>query len=191
MEGIFTVKKAASAMNGEVLNCGDYGDSVIKSVSTDTRTIDGGALFFALHGENSDGHRFIKAAAEAGAVCCVADDLSEVPDLAGAYRREMKIPVVAVTGSVGKTSTRGMIASVLSQKYKTLATEGNFNNEIGVPHTLFRMNKNHEIAVIEMGMNHFGELSRITAAVRPETAVITNVGEAHIENLGSREGYGV
>ena len=204
MEGIFTVKKAASAMNGEVLNCGDCGDSVIKSVSTDTRTIDGEALFFALHGENSDGHRFIKAAAEAGAVCCVADDLSEVPqgtavikventnrallDLAGAYRREMKIPVVAVTGSVGKTSTRGMIASVLSQKYKTLATEGNFNNEIGVPHTLFRMNKNHEIAVIEMGMNHFGELSRITAAVRPETAVITNVGEAHIENLGNREG---
>lgn len=202
MEQIFNLKKAAEAVGGELLNCNP--DAVVKAVSTDTRKITDGALFVALKGENSDGHAYIRTAVESGAVCCVAERTADIPeglpviltdntgqallDLAGAYRREMKIPIVAVTGSVGKTSTRGMIASVLSQKYKTLSTEGNFNNEIGVPLTLFRLTKGHEIAVVEMGMNHFGELSRITAAAKPDTAVITNVGEAHIENLGSREG---
>lgn len=203
MEGILSLKKAAAAVSGELVNCSDE-NAVITAVSTDTRTIAEGAVFVALKGENSDGHRFIPAATEKGALCCIANRGAEVPegvplilvddtsqallDLAGAYRDELKIPVVAVTGSVGKTSTRGMIASVLSQKYKTLATDGNFNNEIGVPLTLFRLTREHEIAVIEMGMNHFGELSRITAAAKPDTVVITNVGEAHIENLGSREG---
>lgn len=203
MEAIITLKKAAAALGGQLVNCPD-GNAVITSVSTDTRTISEGALFFALKGENSDGHRYIQMAADKGAICSVADATARVDavvplilvkdtskallDLAGAYRREFKAPLVAVTGSVGKTSTRGMIASVLSQKYKTLATEGNFNNEIGVPHTLFKMAKTDEIAVIEMGMSNFGELSRITAAAKPDTVVITNVGEAHIENLGSREG---
>lgn len=204
MEKIITVRRAAKAVSGRMINCDGCADELISSVSTDTRTIKDGAMFAALKGENSDGHRYIKKAAELGAICCIVQEGEEIPedvphiavadtsqallDLAGAYRREFNIPVVAVTGSVGKTSTRGMIASVLSQKYKTLATEGNFNNEIGVPHTLFRLEKSHEIAVIEMGMNHFGELERITAAALPDTAVITNVGEAHIENLGSREG---
>ncbi len=204
MEGIFNLKKVADAVKGELKNCVGMEDKTVTSVSTDTRTITDGAVFVALKGENSDGHRYINAAMQNGALCAVAEkgaDIAEdIPvilventsqallDLAGAYRREMRIPVVAITGSVGKTSTRGMIASVLSQKYTTLATEGNFNNEIGVPLTLFRLRKEHEIAVVEMGMNHFGELSRITAAAKPDTAVITNVGEAHIENLGSREG---
>ncbi len=204
MEPIFNLKKAAAAVSGRLLNCDDFSDKIICSVSTDTRTIDEGALFIALKGEKFDGHRYIDAALKSGAICVVAEETAEIPndapvilvkdtsqallDLAGAYRRELHIPVVAVTGSVGKTSTRGMIASVLSQKYTTLATEGNFNNEVGVPLTLFRLRKDHEIAVIEMGMNHFGELSRITAAAAPDAAVITNVGEAHIENLGSREG---
>lgn len=203
MEGILSLKKAATAVSGKLVNCPDE-DAVVYAVSTDTRTITEGAVFVALKGENSDGHKFISVAAEKGALCCIANKDAQVPnnvplllvddtsvallDLAGAYRREMKIPVVAVTGSVGKTSTRGMIASVLSQKYNTLATEGNFNNEIGVPLTLFRISKENDIAVVEMGMNHFGELSRITTAAKPDTAVITNVGEAHIENLGSREG---
>lgn len=203
MEKIFTVWRAADVMGGKTAYC-ERGDDIIASVSTDTRTIKDGALFFALRGENSDGHRYVKTAIEAGAVCCVVNEDFVIPDglpcikvkdtsealldFACAYRREFNIPVIAVTGSVGKTSTRGMLASVLSQKYKTLATEGNFNNEIGVPHTLFRLDSTHEIAVVEMGMNHFGELSRITAAALPDTAVITNVGEAHIENLGSREG---
>lgn len=204
MEKIFTVSRAAKAVSGKPINCENITDELIGSVSTDTRTIKDGAVFVALKGENSDGHKYIKKAAELGAICCIVQDGADIPDnipciavadtsqalldLAAAYRREFKIPVVAVTGSVGKTSTRGMIASVLVQKYKTLATEGNFNNEIGVPHTIFRLDKTHEIAVLEMGMNHFGELARITVAAQPDTAVITNVGEAHIENLGSREG---
>lgn len=203
MDSILTIKKAAAAMSGVLKNIADE-NSVITSVSTDTRTLCDGAVFVALKGENSDGHNFISAASERGALCCIAESSASLPDgiplilventsqalldLAAAYRREIKIPIVAVTGSVGKTSTRGMIASVLSQKYKTLATEGNFNNEIGVPLTLFRLSREHEAAVIEMGMNHFGELSRITASAQPDTAVITNVGEAHIENLGNREG---
>lgn len=203
MEAVLSLKKAAAAMSGELKNCPDE-NAAITAVSTDTRTISDGAVFFALKGETSDGHRFISVAIQKGALCCVADKDADIPkgvpvilvedtsqallDLAGAYRKEMKIPVIAVTGSVGKTSTRAMIAGVMSQKYKTLATEGNFNNEIGVPLTLFRLTKEHQIAVIEMGMNHFGELSRITAAAKPDTVVITNVGEAHIENLGSREG---
>ena len=202
MESIFNLGMVADVLNGELINC----DSaiVVSSVSTDTRTIDEGALFFALKGENSDGHKFIDAAVKKGAVCCVAERDSDYPknlplilvdntsqallDLAGEYRKKMRIPIVAVTGSVGKTSTRSMIGCVLAQKYNTLVTEGNFNNEIGVPHTLFKLTKEHQMAVIEMGMNHFGELSRITAAVRPDTVVITNIGVSHIENLGSREG---
>ncbi len=202
MEPILNLKQIAKAVSGELINCDE--NIVVSSVSTDTRTIKDGALFVALKGENLNGHRFIKNAIESGAVCAISDKDAEVDmdfplilventskallDLALCYRKEMHIPLVAVTGSVGKTSTRGMIASVLSQKYKTLATEGNFNNEIGVPLTLFRLSREHEIAVIEMGMNHFGELSRITRAAQPDTAVITNIGEAHIENLGTREG---
>lgn len=201
MESIFNVEAVASAVCGKAVNCNMT--DMISSVSTDTRTIEEGAVFFALKGE-TDGHRFIKSAVEKGAVCCVADNGADVPDdlpiifvedtskalldLAGAYRKRMRIPIVAVTGSVGKTSTRSMIGCVLSQKYKTLVTEGNFNNEIGVPHTLFKLSEEHQMAVVEMGMSNFGELSRITAAVRPDVVVITNIGEAHMENLGSREG---
>jgi len=204
MEAIFSIKRVARGVSGVMKNCEGIEDTIINSVSTDTRTINDGALFVALHGENSDGHQYIKAAIEKGALCCIVDREDGIPsdvpviiventgqallDLAGEYRREFNIPVVAVTGSVGKTSTRGMIACVLSQKYKTLSTEGNLNNEIGVPLTLFKLSREHEIAVIEMGMSNFGELSRITKAAKPNLAVITNVGEAHIENLGSREG---
>ncbi len=202
MEAIFNLRDVSKAVAGEL--CNGNAESKVLSVSTDTRTITEGALFFALKGENSDGHKFVRKAIESGAVCCVvnkdADVDKDLPvikvestsqallNLAGAYRREMKIPIVAVTGSVGKTSTRTMIGNVLAQKYNTLMTEGNFNNEIGVPHTLFRLNSEHQIAVVEMGMSNFGELSRITAAVKPDTVVITNIGESHIENLGSREG---
>ncbi len=204
MECVFSIKTASNAVSGRMQNCKNCGDTMIQSVSTDTRTITEGALFIALRGENSDGHDYIETAVSKGAVCCIAEEGADVPsgaplilvedtgrallDLAGAYRKMFNIPVIAVTGSVGKTSTRGMIAGVLSQKYRTLSTEGNLNNEIGVPHTLFRLSREHEMAVIEMGMSHFGELSRITASAGPNTAVITNVGEAHIENLGSREG---
>lgn len=202
MEAIINLNEAASVMSGELLNAD--GKTLICSVSKDSREIENGALFFAFNGENFNGHKFVKDAVDRGAVCAVVNRDEDIPDglpvikvkstnqalldLAGAYRSKINIPVIAVTGSVGKTSTRVMLGHVLSQKYKTLVTKGNLNNEIGVPLTLFRLDSTYDIAVIEMGMNHFGELSRITAAAKPDTAIITNIGYAHIGNLGSRDG---
>jgi UDP-N-acetylmuramoyl-tripeptide--D-alanyl-D-alanine ligase len=107
--------------------------------------------------------------------------------VARAYQQKFAIPVIGITGSVGKTTTKDMVASVLGQKYRVLKTEGNFNNELGLPLTLFRLSKKDQICVLEMGMNHFGEIDYLTQIVCPDVAVITNIGDAHIENLGSRE----
>lgn len=202
MEWIVNIRHAARAMGGEVLRCN--GDELVKSVSTDTRTISEGALFFALSGERFDGHKFAADAVAKGAVCCVVnEDKEEVKglpvivvedthkalrDFAAYYRRKFQIPVVGVTGSVGKTSTKEMIASVLRQKYQTHITKGNFNNEIGLPLTVFDLADEDEMMVLEMGMSGFGEISRLTQIARPDTAVITNIGLSHIEHLGSREG---
>lgn len=195
MEAI-TVKEAARAM-GAVTSLGGS----ITQVCTDTRKIIGGCLFFALVGENFDGHDFAVKAVEGGAeaVVCQRDcGLGErqllvkstrqaLLDLAGYYRSKFDIPVVGITGSVGKTTTKDMTHVVLSEKYKTLKNEGNLNNEIGVPLTLFRLDGSYEAAVIEMGMSGFGEISRMTAAVKPDVAIISNIGVSHIEKLGSRE----
>lgn len=202
MEPIISLKEAAVAMSGRLFNAD--GKTLISSVETDSREVCDGSLFFAFKGDNVDGHKFIKNAIEGGAVCAVTESDEPVHDglpfikvksvgqalldLAAVYRSKINIPIIAVTGSVGKTSTRVMLGYVLSQKYKTLVTKGNLNNEIGVPLTLFRLDSTYDIAVIEMGMNHFGELSRITASVKPDTVIITNIGEAHIENLGDRDG---
>lgn len=177
------------------------GTGTVNGICTDTRKITPGCLFVALRGERFDGNAFLQQALDSGAGAVmgevpfdgapylqVADSGQALLDLAAGYRRQFSVPVVALTGSVGKTTTKEMIASVLSQQYCCLKTEGNLNNEIGVPLTLFRLSPEHEAAVIEMGMNHFGELSRITAAARPTGAVIHNIGMSHIENLGSREG---
>lgn len=197
-----------SAVNGKLLyseEVEDINEIVISGVSTDTRKISTGDLFIPLSGEKYDGHNFIPQAFDKGAKVCLTEKSDiEVPkgkllilvenskraltDLAAYYRLLFPIPVVAITGSVGKTSTKDMIASVLSQHYKVLKTEGNFNNEVGVPLTLFRLNKDHEVAVIEMGMNHFGEIRNLSYMAKPDIAVITNIGISHIENLGSREG---
>ena len=172
------------------------------TICTDTRKITAGCLFIALKGENFDGNEFAADAVRNGALCAVVDrdcGLGErqiiVDDtkrallkIAGYYKSLFDIKTVGVTGSVGKTSTKEMIYTVLSSKYKTLKNEGNLNNEIGVPLTLFNLEKSHRAAVIEMGMNHFGEISGITQAVKPDIAVISNIGVSHIENLGSREG---
>lgn len=179
-------------------------DIFINDVCTDTRKIKKGNLFIPLKGENFDGHNFIKQAYENGAVCVLSEknteELSEriwievtdtseaLKSLAEYYRGLFPIPVVAITGSTGKTTTKDIIASVLSQKYNTLKTEGNYNNEIGVPLTVFGIDENTEVAVIEMGMNHFGEIHNLSKIGKPDIAVITNVGVSHIENLGSREG---
>lgn len=202
MEAILTISQAAEAMSGVVVGCD--GSTLIHSVSTDTRTIQEGALFFALRGEQFDGHKFVANALAGGAVCCVVAEDGEIPQgspvivvqdtqlalgaLASAYREQFDIPVVGITGSVGKTSTKEMIASVLKESYETHCTAGNFNNEIGLPLTVFRLENHHQTMVLEMGMSHFGEISRLTRIAQPDLAVITNIGVSHMENLGSREG---
>ena len=174
---------------------------LITDICTDSRKITPGCLFVALKGERFDGHAFLEQALEQGAAAVmgeipfdktpylqVKDTSQALLDLASGYRQQFPIPVVAITGSVGKTTTKEMVSNVLEQQYCCLKTEGNYNNEIGVPLTLFRLEDCHEIAVIEMGMNHFGELSRLTRAAHPDAVLINNIGMSHIENLGSREG---
>ncbi len=177
-------------------------DGEITRISTDSRDIDTGTLFVALIGERFDGNDFVDDVLKKGAkavVCSryegkdnriilVPDTGKALLDIAKGYRKLFSIPFIALTGSVGKTTSKGMIYSVVSQKYNTLRTAGNLNNEIGVPKTLFNLEESHEAAVIEMGMNHFGEISKLSGTVLPDIGVITNVGTAHIENLGSREG---
>lgn len=189
-------------MSGGVLTHGDN-NTLIGNICTDSRKATGGDLFVAIAGEKFDGHDFVEAAFRAGAsavlthrditppegkvVIKVADTLRALGRIAGYYRQKFKIPFIAVTGSVGKTSTKDMIFSILSQKFKVLKTEGNFNNEIGLPLTIFKLDDTHEAAVVEMGMSGFGEISRLTAIARPDAAVITNIGLSHIEKLGSRQ----
>ncbi len=173
----------------------------ITCISTDTRQLPEGCLFLALRGAKFDGHDFVQQAIEAGAVAAVTDtQIGDLPcvvvkhtgqallDIAGFYRDMFEIPLVGVTGSVGKTTTKEMIACVLSEKFNTLKTAQNLNNEIGMPKTLFGLTKEHGAAVIEMGMNHFGEISRMSNSAKPTIAVITNIGYSHIEHLGSQEG---
>ncbi|MBQ8927115.1 MAG: UDP-N-acetylmuramoyl-tripeptide--D-alanyl-D-alanine ligase [Oscillospiraceae bacterium] len=173
----------------------------ITDVSTDTRTLPEGCLFLALRGKNFDGHDFVEKALAAGAVAAVTEGpVGEAPclvvpdtgqallDIAGLYRQQFDIPVCAVTGSVGKTTTKELIACVLSEKFETLKTQANLNNEIGCPKTLLCLTRQHGAAVIEMGMNHFGEISRMSRCTRPTVCVITNIGFSHVEHLGSQEG---
>lgn len=177
-------------------------DGEILKISTDSRDIDENTLFIALVGERFDAHDFVADVLSKGAkavVCSknvgddprilyVEDTGKALLDIAHGYRKLFDIPFVGLTGSVGKTTSKGMIYAVVKKKFDTLRTAGNLNNEIGVPKTLFCLEEHHEAAVIEMGMNHFEEISRISKAVEPSIACITNVGTAHIENLGSREG---
>lgn len=174
----------------------------ITRISTDSRDVDENTLFVALVGERFDAHDFVADVLEkgvGGVVCCkwvgdderiiyVEDTGKALLDIAHAYRKTFDIPVIGLTGSVGKTTSKGMVYAVVKRKFNTLRTAGNLNNEIGVPKTLFGLEQYHEAAVIEMGMNHFGEISRLSKTVEPTVSVITNVGTAHIENLGSREG---
>ena len=173
----------------------------ITGFSTDTRTIKKGDVFVALKGENFDGHGFIRNAHVRGAVFCVVEKASgrdsDIPclvvkdalkawgDLACAFRKKFKIPIVAVTGSNGKTTTKDLTAALLSQKFQVLKTEGNLNNLIGVPHMLFRLKKKHKMAVIEMGSNQKGEIKRLSEIVQPQIGIITNVGAAHLQGLNS------
>lgn len=194
-----TAREICAAVGGTLLQ--DSGASVT-GVTTDSRAVQPGQLFIPLVGERFDGHAYISKALDGGAAGCltaaapetllpgklyiqVADTRLALKALASWYRDKFDLPVVQVTGSAGKTTTKEMIASVLSQRYNTLRTEGNFNNDIGAPLTLLRLMPEHQAAVIETGMNHFGEIRYLGEMVRPDIAVITNVGDAHIENLGN------
>ncbi len=172
----------------------------IKGVSIDSRIIKKGELFVAIKGERFDGHDFLSTAFKNGAACAVIREESRNPkfkfpyvsvqdttkafgELARLHRRKFKIPFIAVTGSSGKTTTRELIHSTLKSKYSVLCTQGNLNNHLGVPQTLLRLNEKHEIAVIEMGMNHLGEIQYLCEIVEPTHGVITNIGKAHLEFL--------
>ncbi|MEI3092233.1 MAG: UDP-N-acetylmuramoyl-tripeptide--D-alanyl-D-alanine ligase [Oscillospiraceae bacterium] len=194
-----TAREICAAVGGTLLQ--DSG-APVTGVTTDSRAVQPGQLFIPLVGERFDGHAYMSKALEGGAAGCltaaapetllpgklyiqVSDTRLALKALASWYRDKFDLPVVQVTGSAGKTTTKEMIASVLSQRYNTLRTEGNFNNDIGAPLTLLRLMPEHQAAVIETGMNHFGEIRYLGEMVRPDIAVITNVGDAHIENLGN------
>ena len=199
-----TVNEIAAAVNGRWLN---PRESVltVSGVSTDSRRVPMGCLFIPLVGERFDGHNFIEQSLASGAAGClcvnppeelrddkfyiqVEDTRLALRALASAYREKFDIPFVQITGSVGKTTTKEMVAAVLKEKFNILKTPENFNNDIGTPLTLFGLEPEHQAAVIETGMNHFGEIEYLGALVRPDIAVISNIGDAHIEFLGSREG---
>ena len=202
MKGM-TLEAVAKACGG--IYHGSDGNKIkeVSAITTDSRQIQPQGMFIAIKGARSDGHAYIDSCYEKGALCCISEQelpgekrpyiqvessLQALKDIAQLYRANLDIKVVGITGSVGKTSTKETIAAVLSQKYKVLKTQGNFNNEIGLPITIFGLEKEHEAAVLEMGMNHFGEIEHLADIGRPDVAVITNIGQSHIENLGSREG---
>ncbi len=199
-----TIQEILDAVDGKLLGEGVDPSMTIERVDTDSRNIHPGALFLPLEGDRFDGHAFINDALESGAAGCLTarERTSYLPDkfyikvgntqralrdLARWYKSRFDIPFIAVTGSVGKTTTKDMIAAVLGERYKVLKTEGNFNNMIGLPLTLLRLNQTHEICVLELGMDNVGQIDYLSGIVEPDVAVITNIGDAHIENLGSRE----
>ena len=178
-------------------------DREVTAITTDSRKIEKDCLFVPIVGERVDAHKFIPDVMAKGALSTLSErELSEaeypyiqvksslqaVKDIAEFYLKQLNIPVVGITGSVGKTSTKEVIASVLKEKYRTLKTQGNFNNELGLPLTVFRLRDEDEIAVLEMGISDFGEMTRLTKIARPDTCVITNIGTCHLENLGDRDG---
>ncbi|MCF6464865.1 UDP-N-acetylmuramoyl-tripeptide--D-alanyl-D-alanine ligase [Clostridium sp. Cult2] len=179
---------------------GDY----IEGVSTDSRTIEKGQLFIPLTGENFNGHDFIEQAIEKGAVASfwdkneplpqldfpfilIEDTLTALHQLAKEYRKQLNVKVIGITGSNGKTTTKDIIASILNTKYKTKKTKGNLNNLIGAPLTLLDLDEDTEISVVEMGTDKFGEISILTSIAKPDVAIITNIGEAHLEDLKTKE----
>jgi len=198
----FNCGELIKAVGGKLL----WGDShkVFFGITTDSRKVEEGNLFIPLVGERFDGHDYIEQCFDAGARVCltqkviperedcsavlVTDTAKALRDIAAWHRNKFNIPVVGITGSVGKTSTKDMVSCVVAKKYNVLKTQGNFNNEIGLPLTFFNLEEKHEAAVIEMGMSGFGEISRLTAIAQPQIAVITNIGVSHIEKLGSQQG---
>ena len=173
------------------------------SISTDTRNLPAGCVFFALHGEHFDGNKFAQQALESGASLAVIDNpeyalpggtllvpntLLALQDLARAWRRELGLPIIAITGTNGKTTTKELLAAVLSTKYNIHYTQGNLNNQIGVPLTLLQITRAHKLAIVEMGASHPGDIKELAEIAEPNFGLITNVGRAHLEGFGSFEG---
>lgn len=195
-----TVSRAAAICGGRLTQ---YSDAPIGRAIIDSRQVQPGDMFVAYRGENVDGHRFIAKALEAGAACCLAEYLPEgvsgpviladdvqaaLEKICAEYRRGLSIPVIGITGSVGKTTAKEMISSVLEQRMNVLKTEGNLNNQIGVPMTVSRIEREHEAAVIEMGISGFGEMTALARIAQPTVAVFTVIGHAHLEFLHDLEG---
>ena len=199
----FTIENVLRACGGEWIGDDAALRTELSAVTTDSRTVTPGCLFAAIRGERADGHDFIAQALKDGAACTLCQHVPEgaagnlilVPDTVGAlqavagfYRAQFAIPVIGITGSVGKTTAKEMTASVLSQRFRVHKTAGNFNNDLGVPITLFGLNEQHEAAVVEMGVSHPGDMERLAEMVRPTMALYTVIGHAHLEFLKSREG---
>lgn len=199
----FTIRQLVAATNGTFYGEPDALDREIAFVTSDSREVGAGALFVAFPGARVDGHNFMAPSLRHGAVCCLSErepqeketpcvrvdsTLQAIGALAGWYRGRFSIPVVGITGSVGKTTTKEMIAAVLSERFCTHKTEKNFNNALGVPKTLLALDKMHEAAVIEMGISDFGEMRLLTGMVRPTIAVMSVIGDSHLEFLGDRAG---
>jgi UDP-N-acetylmuramoyl-tripeptide--D-alanyl-D-alanine ligase len=198
-----TLHNIISACAGSYRGAPDARGTEITAVTTDSRAVTAGCLFAAIPGERVDGHDYVNQALRAGACCALVQRVPEgvsgacivVPDtvaalqrIAAFYRAQFDIPVLGITGSVGKTTAKEMVAAVLSQRFCVHRTSGNFNNDLGVPLTLFGLDARHEAAVIEMGVSHPGDMQRLAETVRPTMALFTVIGSAHLEFLGSREG---
>ena len=200
----FALKDAVAACGGRYVGDPAALDREVTFVTSDSRTAAPGALFVAFKGERVDGHRFMADCLKQGAVACVSERDSEsaaetpcivvdsslraIGAIAAWHRSRFDIPVIGITGSVGKTTTKEMIAAVLSERFNTHRTEKNFNNELGVPWTLLRLEDQNQVSVVEMGISDFGEMRRLTQIVHPTVAVLTVIGEAHLEFLGDRPG---
>ena len=198
-----TPENIAKACGGTMVNCENILGREVTAVTTDSRKVTAGCLYIPMKGAKFNGHDFIPQVMESGALLSLTekDEAADgfpyikvkrtdiaIQRIAEFYRVELGIPVVGITGSVGKTSTKEMIAAVLSQKYNVLKTAGNFNNNLGLPLTIFRITEEHEIAVLEMGISHFGEMTDLARTARPNTMVITNIGTCHLEFLKDRDG---
>lgn len=198
-----SLSQIAEFAGGKII--GGDPNQLVYRISTDSRTIQPNEFFVPIRGENFDGHRFVQQTAERGAAGALVEEnwqgevpknfaLIRVPDtlvgyqsIAAGYRRSLPLKVIAITGSNGKTSTKDFVAAALGRRFRVTKTEGNFNNHVGLPRTILEADPRHEIAVWEMGMNHPGEIALLARIAAPDAAIITNIGVAHIEFMGSRE----